>query len=248
MSAFARHGITHLSVSSINVFAAQPALWIMERLMKRRGPVGCAAHRGTAAETGIVMGLLDPEAPIEACQARAVDEYNKLSALSADSRRDYERDAVPLIVATGIAELRQYGIPSGVQVRIERTLPGVSIPWLGFADLVYEQHGLTVDIKTSLKLATDISDSHARQVALYTYGTNHTARVAYCTPNKRGVYLLTDADQRIGELVNIAQRMERFLGLSDDPQFLASIVVPDTNSFWFRVPSTRAAAREIFGL
>lgn len=245
---FARHGIKHLSVSTINVFAAQPALFVMEKLLKRRGPVGAAAHRGTAAEAGIVMGLLDPKASLEACQAHALAEFDKLTALSGDPRREKERDAVPGIVKTGIDELRQYGVPSGIQVRIEKTLPGVSVPWLGFADLVYDQHGLTVDIKSTLKLPSDMSLTHARQVGLYTYGTNHSARVAYFTPAKRGVYLLQDADQRIAELVNIAQRLERFLSISDDPQFLASIVVPDTDSFWFSEPSTRAMAREIYGL
>ena len=57
MNAFERHGIAHLSASSLSTFAAQPALWCMEKLLKKRGPVGCSAHRGTAAETGIVMVL-----------------------------------------------------------------------------------------------------------------------------------------------------------------------------------------------
>jgi hypothetical protein len=30
--AFERHGVGHLSASSLNLWAAQPALWIMERL------------------------------------------------------------------------------------------------------------------------------------------------------------------------------------------------------------------------
>jgi hypothetical protein len=247
-NSFEKHGIKHLSPSTINTFAAQPALFVMEKLLKRRGPVGCSAHRGTAAEAGIVMGLLDHSASIEACQAHAAREYDRLTALSGDPKREKERDAVPGIVASGINELRQYGVPSGVQVRIERTLPGVPVPWLGFADLVYDQHGLTVDIKTSLKLASDISLSHARQFALYIYGTNHSARGAYFTPSKRGVYLLQDADKRIADLINIAQRMERFLSVSDDPKFLASIVVPDVDSFYYSDPTTRGAVREVFGL
>lgn len=245
---FERHGIKHLSVSSINVFSSQPALWVMERLLGKRGPVGAAAHRGTASESGIVMGLLDPAATIEACQEHAVAEFDRLTALSGDPRREKEREAVPGIVRTGIEELRPYGVPDGVQVRIERELPGLPVPWLGFADVIWTAHGITLDIKTARKLASDISPSHARQVALYTHGTNNEARVAYFTPAKRGVYRLENAEQRIAELVNIAQRMERFLSVSDDPLFLASIVVPDTDSFWFADPTTKAAAREVFGL
>jgi hypothetical protein len=247
-TSFQRHGIEHLSVSAINVFAAQPALFVMERLMKRRGPVGAAAHRGTAAESGIVMGLLDPIAKIEDCQDHAVKEFDRLTALSGDPKRDKEREAVPKIVQQGIEELRPYGVPTGVQVRIERTLPGLDIPWLGFADLVWDAHAITFDIKTSLKLSSDITATHARQVALYTFGTNNEARVGYFTPAKRGVYRLSDAEQRIGELVNLARRLERFLSVSDDPAVLAGMVVPDVDSFWYSDATTRSNAREVYGL
>ena len=118
MNGFQRHGIGHLSASSINTFAAEPALWIMERLLKRRGPVGCSAHRGTAGEAGIVHGLLDPRAEVAECQAIALAEYDRLTALSGDPKRAKEREALPGIVATGLAELRQYGVPDEVQKRI----------------------------------------------------------------------------------------------------------------------------------
>ena len=53
-SSFERHGIEHLSASSLNIWAAQPALWIMERLLgRRRLPAGIAAARGKAVEHGV---------------------------------------------------------------------------------------------------------------------------------------------------------------------------------------------------
>ena len=87
MNAFQQHGIAHLSPSSLNLFAAQPALFVMEKLLKKRGGVGCAAHRGTAAEAGIVHGLLNPTADIKDCQALALAEFDKLAALSGDPKR-----------------------------------------------------------------------------------------------------------------------------------------------------------------
>lgn len=247
-SAFARHGITHLSVSTVGLFAAEPALFVAEKLLKRRSQVGAAAHRGTASESGIVMGLLDPTASIEACQEHALREFDKLTALSGDPRREKERQAVPAIVKTAIPELRAYGVPSQVQGKIERTLPGIDIPWVGYLDLHWAQHGITADLKTSLKLSSEISTAHARQISLYTYGTNHEGRVAYCTPNKIGVYRSTDNDRHIAALTNIAQRMERFLSISDDPMVLAGIVCPDVDSYFYSDPNTRAMAREVFGL
>ena len=64
MSGLQQHGIEHLSPSSLNLFAAEPALWVMERLLGHRSSPGCAAHRGTAAEAGIEIGLINPDLPV----------------------------------------------------------------------------------------------------------------------------------------------------------------------------------------
>jgi hypothetical protein len=248
MTSFARHGINHLSVSSVGLFAAEPALFVAERLLKRRGPVGASAHRGTASEAGIVMGLMNPTASLDDCQAHALTEFDRLTALSGDPRRAKEREAVPGIVLSGINELRMYGIPTAIQARVEKMLPGVPLPWVGFLDLFWEQSGIVLDIKSTLKLPTIASAAHARQVSLYTYDTNHEARVGYFTPSKRGVYRVDDRAKHIADLVNVAQRLERFLGLSDDPTFLASIVCPNVDAFWYSGPATRAICQEIFGL
>ena len=66
---FERHGIGHLSASSLNLWAAEPALWIMERLLGRRSPSGIPAARGKAVEAGVNIGLHDPALSVEACIA-----------------------------------------------------------------------------------------------------------------------------------------------------------------------------------
>ena len=248
MTSFARHNIDHLSVSAVGLFAAEPALFVAERLMKRRAPVGAAAHRGTAVEAGIVMGLLDPAALIENCQAHAVAEFDKLTALSGDPRRSKEREGIPGMVLQGVNKLRPRGVPSVTQGRVDVMLPGVPVPWVGYLDLHYEQHGTTLDIKTTHRLPSEPSTAHARQVSLYTYGSNHAARVMYCTPSKSEVYLVNDCAAHVAALINIAQRLERFLALSDDPTFLAGIVCPNTDSFYWSDPTARATCREVFGL
>jgi hypothetical protein len=56
---FEHYDIQHLSPSSCNLFVASPAMFILQKLMKVKNPVGPAAHRGTAVETGIVAGLVE---------------------------------------------------------------------------------------------------------------------------------------------------------------------------------------------
>ena len=93
-SSFARHGIDHLSASSLNLWAAQPALWIMERLLGRRIPTGIPAARGKAVEHGVHIGLIDPAKPADDCAAEAEREFNRLTALAGDPRRDEERPKI----------------------------------------------------------------------------------------------------------------------------------------------------------
>ena len=241
------HGIAHLSPSSLNAYVAQPAAWVMERLLNRRAPVGCAAHRGTASEAGIVMGLLDPAAAISDCIAHALVEYDRLTPLSADPNLTKERDGIPGIVTTAIPELRQYGIPQ-TQVRIDRHIEGVPVPVIGFIDLHWPEHGLTLDIKTTFRVPSEITTSHARQVGIYVHGTNNQARVAYCSPKRIAVYELTNPAQPVAEAVQIAQRMDRFLAISPDPRALASLLVPDTDHYFYANPIAAAHRREIYGV
>ena len=252
MSGLQQHGIEHLSPSSLNLFAAEPALWVMERLLGYRSSPGCAAHRGTAAEAGIEIGLINPDLPVAECQAHALREFDRLSALSADPSRQKEREAIPGIVEVGLAELRQYGVPTlsetSRQHKVSVTLDDVPVPVIGYLDFLFDQHGIIVDLKTQLRLSSEISEPHARQVALYQHAHgNHQARIAYTTPKKIGVYVLENGRQHLDALRQIARRLERFLSVSKDPQELAGIVVPDFASFYWNDPATRARGREVFG-
>src|SRR5690606_39685132 len=154
-NAFERHGLDHLSASSINLFVAQPAMWAMQKLMGRKSMAGPAAHRGTAIEAGVEMGLFDPAAPVEACQEAALARFNQLTALSADPAVEKERANIAPAVAIALAELRQYGVPAAAdetrQHRIEVQLPGVPVPFIGWLDFWFPEHGIIVDLKTQAR-------------------------------------------------------------------------------------------------
>ena len=253
VNAFERHGLDHLSASSVNLFVAQPAMWAMQKLLGRKSSVGPAAHRGTAIEAGVEMGLFDPAASIEACQDLAIARFNQLTALSADPAVQKERANIAPAVATALAELRQYGIPEAAegnrQHRIEVLLPGVPVPFIGWLDFWFPAHGIIVDLKTQGRLSSKISDPHARQGAIYhaAHG-NAEIRFAYVTPQKMGVYRLDDPRPYLMQVVSIAHSIERFLGLSDDSAELTAALSPDLDSFYWKDAASRAAAQEIWGL
>lgn len=193
------------------------------------------------------MGLLDPAAAIPDCVAHALSTFDQLTALLADPSVAKERDGIPGMVTTAIPELRQYGVPQ-TQLRIERQIAGMPVPLVGYLDLHWPEHGLTLDIKTTHRIPSEVSTNHARQVGLYVHGTNHQARVAYCSPKRIAVYELTDTARPVAEAVAIAQRMDRFLAISPDPRVLAALLVPDADHYFYANPIAAAHRREVYGL
>lgn len=247
-SSFETYNIKHLSPSSLYTWMAQPSLWVMERLLGHRGSVGCAAHRGTAVEAGIAAGLLNPEMPMAECHDIAIREFDTKAALSADPKREKERAGIPNMVTIGLEELRQYGKPSSTQGFVKHSFDGLAVPILGYFDFEWAEHGVIADLKTTYRVPGEPSTSHCRQVALYIHGRNFEGRLAYTSDKKIAVYRVDNAQKHVADLVNIAQRLGRFLALSADPMELASLLTPDLDTFWWSDPTTRLHAERIYGL
>ena len=254
---FEMHGLGHLSASSLNVASSELPLFLMERLLGFRSGTNAAMARGKAAEEGVHLGLLDPKLPLEMCVGRALSAFDAEMRFAGDDKREKERDSIPGYVENGLAELRQYGVPSNYQKKISINLEGVPIPVIGYIDWEYAQHGLILDLKTSERLPSQLSTAHARQGAIYAkaFG-NYGMRFCYSKPRagkgdgRSCVVLELDRDQAAAEiaaLTNIAQLLERFLRLSKDKHELLGLVIPNYESFYWSNPSTRAKGLETFG-
>src|SRR3954469_17173594 len=102
-------------------------------------------------------------------------KYDTLMALSPDARRERYRETISEMVRRALAELRPYGVPSGVQGRVEWMPDGLRLPVIGFYDFEWSQHGIIVDLKTTEKLPFQIKVSHARQAAFYAASDNMMA-------------------------------------------------------------------------
>jgi hypothetical protein len=233
---FKRH-----SPSSLNLFAASPAMFCLEKILGLRQPVGSPAHRGTAVEDGITFGLLNPAADIKDCVDVALKKYDTISALSGDKRREDYRATIADMVKTGLEELRPYGVPSQCQGFIEWKPKGLRYPIVGYFDYHWADHNITVDLKTTEKLPSSVKVPHARQVALYVTSNNADARIAYVTPKKRATYQVDNIDAHRRALHQMALRCEAFLALSDDPKFFLGITVPDLESFYWGGPARELA-------
>jgi hypothetical protein len=236
------------SPSSLNLFCACPSLYVLERILGHRQPMGAPAHRGTAVETGVAKGLLAPDLLASECIEAAKDKFNTLMAFNGDARREAYAAAIPGMVTRALEELRPYGIPSSTQGFVEWRPEGVEAPIVGYFDFEWEDHGILTDLKTTEKMPSKIKTAHARQVALYARSDNYDARLTYITPAKRTTYQLENIKHHRETLRQIAIRVENFLGLSDDPNFFTTITAPDLESFYWSHPDARQRAFDIWGI
>lgn len=236
---FTRH-----SPSSLNLFAASPALFVLEKIIGIRQPGSAPMYRGTAVEDGVTHGLLNPEAPMSDCVDVAFKKYDMITALSTDTRREDYRSTMPAMVESALLELRPYGIPSQCQGFIEWKPEGLKFPVVGFFDYHWQEHNITVDLKTTEKLPSSVKVPHARQVSLYVTSNNAAARIAYITPKKQAVYAVENIDAHRKALHAMAIKCEAFLALSEDPEFFKSITLPDLESFYWSGPPMRQIAFE----
>ncbi|MDE5451308.1 hypothetical protein GWE18_00255 [Bradyrhizobium sp. CSA112] len=243
MKSFARH-----SPSSLNLFSGCVSMFVVEKILGRRQPVGAPAHRGTAVEDGVTHGLMNPAASMEECNNVAFKKYDTITALSADKRREEYRTTIPDMVKSALEELRPYGVPTECQKFVEWKPEGLDYPIVGYLDYHWAEHNITIDLKTTEKMPSAVKVAHARQVSLYVTSNNADARACYVTPKKQATYRIENINDHRNALYRMALRCEAFLALSDDPQFFVNITVPDLESFYWSGPAARQLAFEIWGI
>lgn len=241
-----RFGLRHFSHSSLDLARNDLGLWVLRYLFKVYDPGNAAMERGKAVEHGCYVGHTGSEFddPIE----EAVREFNKATALGvAGEARDRERANIPLMVQQYL-DLFDGNLPTleGFQRRIEVEVPGCPIPVIGYTDFDFED--VIVDLKTTTRLPSAISAAHRRQGAIYSRASgNRGVDFIYLTPKKAARYQLENSDQDWLEVCETAHRLLRFLDKFETREEVASVVIPNFDTFYWSSTSTREKAREVFG-
>src|SRR5215472_154138 len=258
---FHKFGLEHLSPSQLNTFSESPAMWVLERLLGHKRSTAAPLHAGKAVEAGVVAGLLYPNMEDGACIEIAQDAF-KTELLTArfsnggDPRVPKYIEAIPGMVRQGLHHLRPYGVPTSTQSKVEYQPEELVVPIQGFCDLQYDDSGVLIDIKTTLRMPPgseengyEVKLTYARQVSFYKHciNDNYGAYLAYLTDKKGVVCSVPDTRQHRDALVRIALILQRFLSLSDDKHELAGLVCPDYEHFMFNDSRARRAALEIWG-
>ena len=223
-------------------------MWVLEKILGLKQPVGVPAHRGVAVEDGVAFGLNNPSASQKDCLDVALTKYDTITALSPDDRREKYRETISDMIGRALDELRTFGVPSRTQGFIEWKPDGLQLPIVGYFDFEWAQHGMIVDLKTTEKMPSEIKVGHARQISLYAMSDNYGAAACYVSPKKSNLYRLENVREHRDALFQLAKRVENFLALSDDPSFFLSITAPDLDHYFWSGPAARQIAYEKWGV
>lgn len=190
---FAKFGITHLSPSSLNLYCANPALWVGKYLLSWKDESGPAAMRGQAIEAGLDVYLFERK-EVEAV-ARAQTKFLELTAGQADESHEQERENVVAMLKQAILALKDFPVPVARQIRVSHQIDGVEVPIIGYIDYAFGDFDL--DLKTTKACPSAIKPDHGRQFALYGKARNKPQRVLYCTGKRSAMFSVSDNEAAI---------------------------------------------------
>lgn len=242
---FHRHGLDHLSPSSLNTYASEKGFWCLKYLFGFRDS-GPAMWRGLAVEAGfdefLFRGTNDSS-------RRSLDRFDLEACGLCDDATLRERDKVPGMLARACADAAAHGLQSEPILRqfpVEYWFEGIEVPVIGVIDYEWEDFG--VDLKTTGRMPTQIPDGHGRQVSLYRAARNKPYKLYYVTESKSSLREITD-EQAKGYLKQLewqAHAIRRVLSMFPEKHDVAQIFVPDFDHFYWKSEESRIAAAEVW--
>lgn len=249
MNGFEKHGINHLSASSINLWANAPDVWVMQYLHGIRTPMGAAPWRGIVVEDAVVS-ILSGESEQAAIEAALAKFDGRFFIGTPETTK--ERDVITPMIQLAIEELMEFGKPEfpedGGQEKISITAKGEGweIPVIGYLDLVFPNHGLVIDLKTTNRIPSSMSQEHQLQRAIYQKAKGNMA-VKFLYVSAKKTSLLEDGD--VAETLAAAKlqitRLEAFLR-NLDKETAKNIVPVNPNSFYWR--GNEQLRKEFYGV
>lgn len=238
---FAKHGIQHLSPSSLNCWRESPGVWALRYLANIRDDGEAAMWRGSAVENGwaaLLHGKSLEEATDMAHQA-----FDQNAAGEIADEISAERD----MIAPMLEQCIKWKAPSDLlasQIKIEHWLDDVPVPVIGYVDFAFD--GIDVDLKTTKACPSSPRPNHARQVALYRAARKRGGGLLYVTPKRREFYPVDDdmAERALNDLRCDALSLMAFLARMDSARDAIHCLPMDTDNFRFK-SKTKVALEEL---
>lgn len=250
MQGFINHNITHTSPSSINMWTEAPDAWIAKYVLGAKFGFSPAARAGVLAEDAVVDVLARGVTQADAT-TKAIETFARATLFDKSDKTAARGEMIPGMIDLALKELAQYGTPEfdegGKQkkININCRVDDWTIPITGFLDFWYPQHGLVIDLKTSSKLPSEMSQSHLRQQAIYKAAMGNCAvKFLYCSGKKSAMYEPEDTSDTLMQIKNILRRQDKFLKIGNAD--LLREIVPVVNSYYWSEDSN--LRKELYNL
>lgn len=235
------------------MWADCPHAFVAQYIFKKRGIFSPAAKAGVLVEDAVCNVLAAGFTRDEAVKS-ALGEYAKFTALGCSESDRKRGESMEGMIDLALEALKPYGEPTFerdmfgklLQRKVELTCNGNgwTLPLIGYTDFIFEKAGVCIDLKTSMRLATDLSDSHKRQACLYQkYLGNIRVSFLYVTGKKSNLIECPDVTDTLSEIKETLNRQERFLA-SGDADHLRSIVPVVKSSYYH----DEEICKELYGI
>lgn len=233
MNPFERHGIKHLSASSLRLYRDQPAAWVCRYLMSIKDGAGPGAWRGTAVEAGLDHHLFGQHELAAKAMYLAFEER---AAGLADDDVVKERQALPQFLAQARSAIDKRSVPLTKQSKISIDIPGIEIPVIGFVDYRWADSGL--DLKTTWRMPSEPQPAHVEQMAIYAKATGLPFSLLYVTPKKWSIHEVTAAmaDEAMERVYTGARAIRHMLSKVDGAADALRLYSPDLDSYHWSPP------------
>lgn len=234
-SPFEKHGIKHLSASSINLWINAPDVWVAKYLCGMKQSFGAAPRRGQCVEDAVVAALQGK--PVSEALRIATEKFDLTFPHGVDNM-DKEREVIAPMTEQALAVLREYGEPEFMgegqdKVEIRADMGAWSMPIIGFLDLVFPKHGLIIDLKTTNRMPSEMSAEHKLQRSIYAKARgNHAVKFLYVSAKKTALLEDGDPTQCLKEAKTQIYRLARFLNVCDKDTALQIVPHNPTSFYW----------------
>jgi hypothetical protein len=238
---FARHGIKHLSPSSLNMWRNSPGIWTLKYLLRLDDGGSPAMWRGSAVEAGLAALLRGISAPEAIKIAR--DHFDQEAA--GEVRDDIAAERViiePTLAQCGHWMPMAPGPLNASQLKVEHWIhDAISVPVIGYLDFGFD--GIDVDLKTTKAMPSAARPDHVRQVSLYRVARNRRGALLYVTPKKFAQYDVDDAamNSALAGLRADALSLSRFLASHADAESAVRSLPMDTAHYAYPTGATLPA-------
>jgi hypothetical protein len=241
MNPFQRHGITHLSPSSLALYKQEPAFWCGRYLLGWKDEGGPKMWVGNAVEAGLHAFLHGHE--VEACRQIARDNFEQKALGIRDDEHDAAREEVPLMLTQAITIMAKDKDSKPLyQIKCQHFVDGLEVPIVGFLDWAFPDGIL--DLKTTRALPSKPKADHAAQVGFYCKSRNvDSGSLLYVTTKKGALYNLSPEDIEKGyqSLIVAARAVQTLLRNAPTKQDAARTFAPDFESFYWSEQTVKQA-------